>query len=243
MANTLIGVPGSHPSRAAELMLRHKGMPYRRFDLANGSQKFILPVLRFRSATVPVLRLQGSRVSGTMPIARALDAFQPDPPLFPAEDRATVEGAEAWADGPLQDGIRQIARWVAVRDMESMASFLDGARLGLPPDLVKRTLPALRPVVNTQMRVSDDTARTCALALPAQLDRVDALLAEGVIGGEQPNAADFQVATSVRLMLTADQLRDHVAARPAGEHAMRLCPDYPGRLHALLPEAWVAWTT
>ena len=124
-----------------------------------------------------------------------------------------------------------------------MASFLDGAHLGLPPDLLKRALPAIRPVVNTQMRVSDETARACALALPGQLGRVDALLAEGVIGGEQPNAADFQVATSVRLMMTADQLRDHIAARPAGEHAMALCPDYPGRLHAVLPPEWVAWTT
>ena len=43
-------------------------------------------------------------------------------------------------------------------------------------------------------------------ALPAQLDRVDALLAEGVIGGERPNAADFQVAPSVRLMQCFDQL-------------------------------------
>jgi glutathione S-transferase len=72
---------------------------------------------------------------------------------------------------------------------------------------------------------------------------VDALLAEGVIGAERPNAADFQVATSVRLAMTADQLREHIAARPAGEHALRLCPDYPGRMRAVIPEEWVAWTT
>jgi glutathione S-transferase len=224
-------------------MLRHKGVAYRRIDLANGSQKFLLPLLRFRSSTVPVLRLDGRRVSGTMRIARALDALRPDPPLFPEADRTTIEGAEAWADATLQDGIRQLARWVAVHDAESMASYLDGARLGVPPDLVKRALPALRPVVNTQMRVPDETARTCALGLAGQLDRVDALLAEGVIGAERPNAADFQVATSVRLAMTADQLREHIAARPAGEHALRLCPDYPGRMRAVIPEEWVAWTT
>jgi hypothetical protein len=67
-----------------------------------------------------------------------------------------------------------------------------------------------------QMRTKQETAQTCLEALPAQLDRVDALLAEGVIGGEQPNAADFQIAPSVRLMLTFDQLRPHIDARPAG---------------------------
>lgn len=240
MKATLLGVPGSHPTRAAELMLRHKGVPYRRIDLPNGAQRFLLPLLRFRSTTVPVMRLDGRRVSGTMRIARALDALRPEPPLFPPVDRAAVEGAEAWADSALQDGIRKIARWVAVRDAESMASFLDGAHMGVPPGLVKRALPVIRPVVTTQIRVSDETARACALALPAQLDRVDALLADGVIGGRQPNAADFQVATSVRLAMTADQLRERIAARPAGGHALRLCPDYPGRLSAVIPPEWIA---
>ena len=66
------------------------------------------------------------------------------------------------------------------------------------------------------MRTSEDTAKACLEALPGQLDRVDALLAEGVIGGERPNAADFQIAPSVRLMLCFDQLRAHVDDRPAG---------------------------
>jgi glutathione S-transferase len=243
MKAKLIGVPGSHPSRAAELMLRHKGIEYTRFDLPNMSHKYILPLMRYRASTVPVMKIDGRRVTTTRRIARALDALRPQPPLFPAADRATVEGAEAWADSVLQDGIRQLARWVAVHDRESMASFLDGAHMGVPSDLVKRALPAIRPVVVTRIRVPDETARACAQALPAQLDRVDALLAEGVIGGAQPNAADYQVATSVRLALCADQLRDHVAARPAGGHALRLCPDYPGRLRAVMPEEWVAWTT
>jgi glutathione S-transferase len=75
--------------------------------------------------------------------------------------------------------------------------------------------------------------------LPGQLDRVDALLAEGVIGAERPNAADFQIAPCVRLAMCFDQLRDRIAARPAGAHAMRVCPDFPGRFTAVLPEAWL----
>jgi glutathione S-transferase len=38
-------------------------------------------------------------------------------------------------------------------------------------------------------------------ALSEQLDHVDGLLAAGVIGGEQPNAGDFQIATSARVPL------------------------------------------
>jgi glutathione S-transferase len=238
--NRLIGVPGSHPSLAAELMLRHKDVRYRRFDLPNGSNRFILPLLGFDARTVPVMRLDGWRVTTTRRIARALDALRPDPPLFPEANRAAVEAAEAWADDALQEGVRRVARWATAQDPQAMATFLDGVHMGLPEGVVRASLPVVAPVVKAQLKTTDAAAEAGARALPEQLDRVDALLAEGVIGGEQPNAADFQVATSVRLMMCFDQLREPIAARPAGAHALRICPDYPGRFRAVLPEAWIA---
>jgi glutathione S-transferase len=238
----LIGVPGSHPSLAVELMLRHKGLPYRRFDLANGFHRGILPLLGYRSRTVPVARIDGRRVAGSVGIARALDAVAPQPPLLPADPRAraAVERAETWGDVEVQEDVRAVARWATVHQPESMVTFLDGVRMGVPEGAVRAALPVLRPVISRQLRVKRHTAEACARALPEQLDRVDALLAEGVIGGEQPNAADFQVATCVRLAMCFDQLRERIAARPAGAHALRICPDYPGRFGAVLPEAWIA---
>jgi glutathione S-transferase len=235
----LVAVPGSHPCVSAELMLRYKGVEFTRLDLPNMSHKAILPLLRYRGSTVPVMSIDGRRVSGTMKIARALEALRPEPSLFPAEDRATVEGAEAWADAALQDGVRQFARYAVGKDPQAMASFVAAPLLGIDEALVRKALPVLRPVVTLQIRTSAETARTCLQALPAQLDRVDALLAEGVIGGERPNAADFQVAPSVRLMLCFDQLRAHIDDRPAGRHARRLVPDYPGRFREVFPTQWI----
>jgi glutathione S-transferase len=237
---TLIGVPGSHPSFAAELMLRYKGIAYRRVDLPNMSHRFILPLLGYQGHTVPVLRLDGRRIATTKAIARALDERRPDPPLFPDGNRAAVEAAEAWADDELQEGVRRLGRWAAVRDPQAMGTFLEGVHMGVPEGAVRAALPVLRPVIGLQMGVKDDAAQASARALPEQLDRVDAALADGVIGGARPNAADFQVATSVRLMMCFDQLRESIASRPAGAHALRICPDYPGRFRAVLPEAWIA---
>ncbi len=104
---------------------------------------------------------------------------------------------------------------------------------------MRAALPVLRPVVALQMRTSEDTAKACLAALPGQLDRVDALLAEGVIGGERPNAADFQIAPSVRLALCFDQLRPFIENRPAGRHARKLVLDYPGRFKEVFPPAWL----
>ncbi|MDA0183722.1 glutathione S-transferase family protein [Solirubrobacter phytolaccae] len=234
MRAKLIGVPGSHPCLSAELMLRHKGVEFTRLDLPNMTHKAILPLMRFRGSTVPVMRIEGKRVSGTMKIARALEALVPNPPMLIAD-----EGEEAWADSVLQDGVRQLARTAISLDKEAMGSFLHDPLLGIPANLVKPTLPAIRPVVARQMRPKPGTAEACLQALPGQLDRVDALLEQGVIGGEQPNVVDFQVAPSVRLMLNFDQLREHIDGRPAAAHARRFVPDYPGRFRAVFPDAWL----
>ncbi len=76
-------------------------------------------------------------------------------------------------------------------------------------------------------------------ALPALLDHVDALLAEGVIGGAEPNAADFQIAPSVRLMMLFDDLEPAIEGRPAAEHATRTLPALR-RPHASEPPTGVA---
>jgi glutathione S-transferase len=239
MRAKLVGVPGSHPVISAELMLRYKGIEFSRLDLPNITHRVILPLMRYRGHTVPVINLDGRRISGTMRIARALDALRPDPPLFPAEHRASVEGAEAWADSALQDGVRQLARWAVSKDPDAIPSFVAGAQMGPITPVVRRTAPLLRPLIALQMRKPDAAAQAVMEALPAQLDRVDALLEEGVIGGERPNAADFQIAPCVRLMMTFDQLRDHIDARPAGRHARRYVPDYTGRFKAVIPKEWM----
>jgi glutathione S-transferase len=239
MRAKLVGVVGSHPVITAELMLRYKGVEFTRFDLPNMTHKVILPLMRYRGSTVPVMKFEGRRVSGTMRIARALEQLVPEPPLFPESDRVGIEAAEAWADSELQDGVRQLARYTTGKDPEAMASFIDGPLLGVPAHVVRKAVPVMRPGVTLQMRTSEETARRCLDALPAQLDRVDALLADGVIGGARPNAADFQVAPSVRLMLCFDQLREHIDARPAGRHARALVPEYRGRFRAVLPAPWL----
>ena len=114
MRAKLVGTVGSHPCVSAELMLRHKGIEYSRMDLPNITHRVILPLMRYRGTTVPVMTLDGQRISGTMKIARALEALKPDPPMFPAS-----EGDEAWADSVLQDSVRQLARWAIGKDKDA----------------------------------------------------------------------------------------------------------------------------
>jgi glutathione S-transferase len=86
----------------------------------------------------------------------------------------------------------------------------------------------------------DATVREDLAALPRLLDRVDALIADGTIDAEPPNAADCQIGTSVRVFLAFDDLRPLVENRPAADLAFRLLPEYPGPVPPVLPSEWLS---
>jgi glutathione S-transferase len=238
-------IPGSHPSMAARLMLERKGIEYKRRDLIPVMSKGILKAARFPGITVPALKLDGNRVQGTREIARELDRIQPAPPLFPADptQRVKVEEAEAWADND-DEGLQGMARrilWNAMkRDKSPTRSFSEGAKVGIPIGLAARTAAPIVALSARFNKADDEHVQADIAALPAALDRIDGLIKDGVIGGSEPNAADYQIASSLRLLMTMDDVRPTIESRPAGELAMRLVPDFPGHVPPILPPELLA---
>ena len=241
MSATLFAVPASHPSLAAELMLRHKGIPYRRIDLISVLHRFLVRGLGFPAATVPALRIEGARVQGTREIALALDALHPEPPLFPAdpEHRRAVAEAEAWGDAILQPVARRLI-WAGLkRDRSTVGTYLEGARTGIPVGVAERTVAPIVAAAVRANQASDANARRDLAQLPGLFDRVDGLLEQGTIGGTELNVADFQIGTSTALLATMDDLRPLMEGRPVLEHARRAVPAYPGRLPRVFPASWL----
>ncbi len=242
MSARLYVIPASHPAIAAELMLRQKGIAYKRTDLLPVISKGALRAVGFSGVTVPALKIEGTKVQGSRQIARELERVRPEPALFPAdpEQRAAVEEAERFGDEELQHPIRQILWWGMKRDRAPLRSYSEGAKIGMPIGLAVKTAA---PIVALSARFNgadDENVKRDLAALPALLDRVDELIAAGTIGGEQPNAADFQIATSLGLALTLADLKPQIENRPAGELAKRIVPDYPGHMPPILPAEWLA---
>src|SRR6187397_1539847 len=224
MKATLFGVPASHPSLAAELMLQRKGVDYRRVDLVSVAHRLIVRGLGFPRGTVPALRLDGARIQGTRTIALALDSLRPDPPLFPRDParRRAVEEAESWGDEAYQPVVRR-PLWAAVqRDRSTIGSYLEGARLGIPTSLAARTAPPIILAAVRHNRATDEAVRRDLARLPALLDHVDALLRDGTLGGDDLNAADYQIGTSTALVATLEDTRPVLEGRPAAGHARRV---------------------
>lgn len=234
-------IPASHPSVAAELMLEHKGVSYKRTDLLPVISKVVLRAVGFPGITVPALKIDGQRIQGSREIARELDRLAPEPPLFPAdpEKRVAVEEAERWGDEVLQPPMRQILWWAIKRDKAPLRSYSEGAKLGIPISLALKTAAPIVALSARFNEADDEHVRRGLAEMPAMLDRVDAWIAEGVLGGTQLNAADFQIAPSLALAMTLDDLRPAIENRPAGELAKRVAPNYPGKTPKVLPPAWL----
>jgi len=102
----------------------------------------------FSERTVPALRLGGRRVQRTREIATVLDELRPQPRLVPEkQERAAVDQAEAWGDSVLQPLARRVAYTAVGRDYSCIDSFLTGARLALPRQLMKLAAPVLVPKI------------------------------------------------------------------------------------------------
>jgi glutathione S-transferase len=234
----LHATPPSHPCMTAEAALRLKGLRYERVDFPPGEHAERMPGLYGEGrSTVPGLLVDGEPVHGSRPILERLEALAPDPPLYPQAIAGAVREAERWGDEQLQDLGRRLP-WGALHFRpEALGSFggsgpLDPAGTDFAIRFARASWKYHRI---TAERLAADLAE-----LPAKLDHVDALAGEGTIGGDAPNAADLQIGSTLRVLLTVGDLRPLIEGRPAERLARSWFPDYAGDIPAgAFPAGWV----
>jgi glutathione S-transferase len=187
------------------------------------------------------MKYDGVRYHDSLGIMRAFESIEPDPPIFPAEPelRARVEQAARWSDGDFQCMGRRLLWSHIVRKPGAMMSFAQGEKMPIPMSVSRPLLKPVAMVASRYNRASEQNVRDDLAKLPSVLDRVDELVADGTIGGPQPNVADFLIGASLSLWLTLDDLRPYIEDRPGGQLATRLFPDYKGRVESgVLPSTW-----
>jgi glutathione S-transferase len=222
-------------------MLERKGLEHKAIWLLPGLHPALLRTRGFRGGTVPAMKIDGRKLQESREISRALEDLEPDPPLFPSDpqQRLAVEEAERWGDEVLQDVPRRIVRWLSVHRPETRAMIAREIGVPLPRFAAWINAPSARYMANKVD--SDEEIQNAIAAVPEVLGHVDDLIAEGVVGGEQPNAADLQIATSVRALLTVQDLRPAWEARPSADMATRLVPEFGNDFPAgLLPADYLA---
>jgi glutathione S-transferase len=232
-------LPGSHPCAAVEVALRMKSIPFSQVNLLPMLQMAVGPVL-YGGVTVPGVRMDGERLVGSRAIMRRLDELAPEPSLLPtdASARAQVLEAERWGDEVFQSVPRRILDAGFLRDAGCMESYAGDADLPLPRGMLRPALPLTARLMAIRNRAKDENVVVDLKALPAQLEKIDAWIAEGLLGGEQPNAADLQIGCTLRLLNTIADVRPLLEGHAAME-LTRYFPPMPGEIPAgTLPAEW-----
>jgi glutathione S-transferase len=228
-------IPPSHPCQTVAAALRLKGLEYERVELSPGEHvEAMRAIYGEEHHTVPGMLVDGEPVHGSSAILERLDELAPEPLLYSSED---VREAERWGDGELQDLGRRLPCGALHFRPEAMGTFggagaLDGAGTDFAIDYIRASWKYHRI---SAARLQEDLA-----GLPELLGHVEQLGADGVIGGDQPNAADLQIGATIRVLLTLGDLQPLLRGGVGERTAMSLFPEYPGTVPAgAFPAGWV----
>jgi glutathione S-transferase len=226
-------LPGSHPCAAVEVALHMKSVPFSRVDLLPMVQMAVGPLL-YGGMTVPGVRLDGEKIVGSRKIMRRLDEIAPDPPLLPADAaaRAQVLEVERWGDETFQSVPRRLLDAGFLRNAGCMESYLGpDVKLPLPRGMLRPALPLTARLMAIRNKAKDEHVRADLGALAGQLAKIDAWIEEGLLGAEQPNAADLQIGSTVRLLQTIADVRPLLDGHRASE-LTRYFPPMVGEIPA-----------
>jgi glutathione S-transferase len=233
---TLHVLPPSHPCKTAIKALELKGLEFERIDLTPGPH--IEEMERIYGArTVPGMLVDGEPVHGSRAILARLEEMVPEPPLYPADKADAVREAERWGDEELQDLGRRMP-WGSLHFRPEALGTFGGAGV-LDPAGTDFAIGFVRSSWKyhkiTAARLAEDLQ-----GLPAKLDHVDALIADGVIGGAEPNAADLQIGATIAVLQCVGDLRPLLSGRPLEQLAQRWFPGAQGEIPAgAFPADWV----
>lgn len=235
---TLHILPPSHPCLTAKAALAYKGLDFEEVILEMGNQgDRIEEIYGEGRRTVPGAIIDGQPVHGSTEILKRLDELVPEPSLYPEPVADRVREAELWADGEFQDLGRRLP-WSALHFRpEAMGTFSGGEPLD--PAGTDFAMKFVRSTWKWHGITAEGLAADLA-ALPSMVAEIEAFAEQGLIGGENPTAADFQIGSTVRILSTIRDLDPVLDGTVAREVAFRNFPDYPGEIPVgAIPAGWV----
>ena len=231
-------VPLSHPCMTVEYALGVKGLEYEEVVLQSGRHSGTIEEIYGEGrTTVPGIVIGGEPVHGSVTILEYLEERFPENPLYPDGIAAEVSEAERWGDEVFQELARSLPFGALHFRPGSMGTY--GGAGELDPAGTDFAIKAVRYAWEYQGLSA--VSLTADLAeLPGAIERVEGYAEAGLIDGDEPTAADLQLASSARVLLTMGDLQPLLDGTAAERIAMRYFPEYNGHIPAgAFPPGWV----
>ncbi|CAN5643095.1 hypothetical protein BH10ACT11_BH10ACT11_07110 [soil metagenome] len=231
-------LPPSHPCATVRAALEHKGLTYDWVEMdMTGHNEGMEKIYGEGQKTVPGAVIDGEAVHGSVAILRRLEELQAPPPLYPETNGDSVREAEEWGAGGLQDLGRRLP-WGALHFRPEAFGILGGAGL-LDPAGTDYAIRFIRAGWKyhgiSAVQLASDLA-----GLPEKLAHIDSLVSDGVLGGEEPNAADLQIGATIRVLQSVGDLGPLLEGTAAAGISERFFRQRDSKIPAgAFPAGWV----
>jgi glutathione S-transferase len=230
-------VPFSHPCLAVSAVLDRIGHEYETAELVTGRHaEQVEGIYGEGRRTVPGLLVDEEPVHGTSAILARIAELHPDAGLYPEPHAGAIREAEAGIAEDLQMSARVLVFGALHFRPESMATFAGAGQLD--PAGVDSAIKSMRATWR-YLDVSAVRVHATLQELPAQLDTVEALIEAGAAGGETPTALDFQLGSSLHLLVQIGDLRSLVEERAAARLLSLFEPGKGDVPPGAFPPGWV----
>jgi glutathione S-transferase len=183
----------SHFNEKGRWALDYKGVQHRRRTVAPGTH-----VLRSRmlggTGTLPILKLDGRRITDSSEIVAELERIRPEPPLYPADDaeRRRALELEAWFGTKLGPGVRRALFHELLPETRVAAKTMFQGLPAASRAVHTALLPVSRIAVRRALGADKRGAESGRMETVAALDRIEAeLRPSGYLAGEAFSVADL----------------------------------------------------
>ena len=211
----------SNYNEKARWALDYKGIPHRRYDPMPGAHMLVALALTRRTATFPVLKIDGRAIGDSTRIIAELERNVPNPPLYPAdpvEQRRALE-LEEFFDENLGHDVRRVVFWQLMLEPEFMRSRAAEFTTPRQGRLLAAGLPAFTAMLRRRYSISDRSGAQSLLKIRAAMRLIeDTLEGRDHLVGDQFTVADLTGAALLAPLLGPLGLpyRDPEATIPAG---------------------------
>ena len=191
-------------------------------------------VTRGPQRRLPALMLDGRRIGDSTAIIAALEEYQPEPALYPADpaQRARALELEDWFDEQLAPVLRRFVWHHTLPDTDATVASLFTKPAPARERLLRATAPVATRAVRRDYDVTDETAAQAREQVMAAMDRVEAeLQSSGYLVGDGFSVADLTAAALFTPVIAPPErpyaprtmaapmleLREELSSRPGGE--------------------------